>query len=309
MSSTPKIDEVDVVIYHANCSDGFGAAWAVYKRFRGKKDIQYLPGSHVDKEEEADKWIAAVKGKRVVCFDFSFSRDLTIKLHAASTSFQVIDHHATAEAELIDLPYCYFDMSKSGAMLAWEAIHHEHATDYWIFTEPQEHPPPKLIEYVQDRDLWQWKLPNSKAIWNFINSVPRTFDNWDELSTTLSNKKTREVATKVGEAMLAKVAHLSGVIAGDYEMWDIAGHKVPVSNCPSILRSDVCESLGVEGSFPFVGCYQIEDGQATWSLRSNHGTENVSLIAQTYPGGGGHAQAAGFTIPIDRMDFVNKTIK
>ena len=305
--STPIVDKIDVCIYHADCSDGFGAAWAVYKKF-GPNKVAYLPGAHANKEGEEDYWVEQVSGKRVVCYDFSFSRTLTEKLHAVAESFQVIDHHLSAQVELAGLGYCYFDMTKSGAVLAWESVFHKTSSNYWIFTNTKPRPVPELLKYVQDRDLWKWELPSSKEIWNFISSLPREFDVWDELATVFTSKEKKRQAIASGSAMLCKVSDMSREIASDMELWDLGGHTVPVANCPRVLRSDVCEDLGAAGNYPFVGCYQVENGTATWSLRSNHGTENVSVIAGIFPGGGGHAQAAGFTVSVDRMDFVNRKV-
>lgn len=305
--STPIIDNVDVCIYHADCSDGFGAAWSVYKRF-GLASVEYLPGTHANKEGAADYWIEKVTNKHVVCYDFSFSRELTEQLHTVAASFQVIDHHLSAQLELGDLDYCYFDMNKSGAVLAWESVFHPTSGNFWIFTNTKPRPVPTLLKYVQDRDLWKWELPDSKELWNYISSLPREFDTWNELSTVFASKSTRAEAAVTGKAMLNKVSDMSREIANDMEVWTIGGHQVAVANCPRVLRSDVCEDLGKGGKYPFVGCYQVEEGTATWSLRSNHGTEDVSAIAGAFPGGGGHAQAAGFTISVDRMDFVNRRV-
>ena len=35
--------EPTVVLYHADCADGFGAAWALWKKY---PDAQYLPVEH-----------------------------------------------------------------------------------------------------------------------------------------------------------------------------------------------------------------------------------------------------------------------
>ena len=293
--STPQISDIDIVIFHADCSDGFGAAWAVYSKF-GPDRVEYIPGTHANKKGAEEFWLEKVKGKNVVCYDFSFSRQLTEKIHAAAGSFQVIDHHISAQMELDDLDYCYFDMDKSGAVLAWESISPEIMT-------------PTLLAYVQDRDLWRWALPHSKAIWNYISSCERSFLEWDRIDHEFRSTGGTKNMADAGAAMEAKVANISKDIADDMEMWIVAGHSVPVSNCPRALRSDVCEDLGNAGKFPFVGCYQVEEGTATWSLRSNHGTEDVSAIASGFPGGGGHKEAAGFTISVDRMDFINREIK
>lgn len=290
--STPKINELDICIYHDPCSDGFGAAWAVWSKFGDT--VEYLPGNHATNKHDTDYWVDKVRDKKVACYDFSFERELVEKLHAAADTFQIIDHHASALAALGDLNYCYFDMNKSGAILAWESM--------WT------NDPPTLLRYVQDRDLWKWELPNSKAISNYISTFDREFNTWQDLSHILSELRSFESAVSAGNAILKKINMLSTEIADDGEEWSILGHTILAVNCNRLLCSDVCEKLGGMGSYPFVAGYTVSKGMVTWSLRSNHGTEDVGIIASTFAGGGGHREAAGFTVSMDKVDFIKRTI-
>lgn len=290
----PNLDNTQVVIYHANCSDGFGAAWAAYMKFG--ESIDYVPADHATKDNDISYWLSVVEGKHVICCDFSFSRVVTEKIHEHAASFHVIDHHASSVEELNGLSYCDIDLDSSGAVLTWKAIFEE---DKRV---------PELLLYVQDRDLWQWKLPDSEKIWSYISTVSQTFHDWDEMSNLLQTTEGKDNIICAGAAMLSKVKKIGADATTHAEVWSIAGFDVLVSNCPGNLRSDVCEHLGLIGKYPFVGCYEISKGSATWSLRSNHGTEDVSIIAGTFPGGGGHKEASGFTVPIERMDFVNRKI-
>ncbi|MGH9333969.1 MAG: phosphohydrolase, partial [Vicinamibacteria bacterium] len=123
-----------VVLYHAFCADGFGAAWAAWKRL-GER-AEYLPVQHgapppsIPKESD------------VYILDFSYPRAEIEEMKARVASLQVIDHHRTAEEELRGLEYAVFDNRKSAAVLSWEYFH------------PGE-PVPELLRYVMDRDLWQ----------------------------------------------------------------------------------------------------------------------------------------------------------
>ena len=54
---------VNVVIYHANCNDGFGAAYGAWKLLGNR--AEYFACKHGDAPPD-------VKGKRVVILDFSF---------------------------------------------------------------------------------------------------------------------------------------------------------------------------------------------------------------------------------------------
>ena len=255
--------------------------------------MEYLKGDHAKNKDNQDYWLEKVAGKKVAIFDFSFERPLLEKMHATAQSLLVLDHHVTARDKLADLPYCYFDMRKSGAMLAWEACHEEEAPD--------------LIKYVQDQDLWQWRLKDSQEICCYINSFEFSFPHWDTLYGTLKNEP--RSAAVAGRAMLRKQDMLTKAIARDAEEWNILGYTIPASNCPSVLRSAVCEKIGQRHKAPFAGAYAIESGKVTWSLRSNHGTVDVGKVAKSFPGGGGHPKAAGFTVPLEAVDFKKRKVK
>src|SRR5437899_8243138 len=151
--ASSKVD--NVVLYHANCVDGFTAAWVAYKKLKVlDSKTQYCPVSY-GREPPWD----SCTGKNVFILDFSYPRDILLFLKAHSNYCIVLDHHKTAKEELEDLSFCVFDMTKSGAVLAWE----------YFFPEKKV---PALCKYVQDYDLWKFELENSKE----INAVIQTAD-------------------------------------------------------------------------------------------------------------------------------------
>ena len=99
-----------VVIYHANCPDGFGSAWSFWKKYGN--DIEYYPANHGDPPPGFD-------GKDLFIVDFSYPREILLSLKERANSVAVIDHHLSAQKDLGDLEFCHFDMNHSGAYLAW----------------------------------------------------------------------------------------------------------------------------------------------------------------------------------------------
>ena len=144
---------VNVVIYHADCTDGFGAAYSAWKQLGNR--AEYYPCKHGTPPPD-------VKGKNVVILDFSYGNELTKKMIEDANNLLIIDHHKSAMVELHDVSNTYFDMTKSGAMLAWEFFH------------PGKEPP-KFIKYIQDRDLWKWELDYSKEFSAAFDMVPFEF--------------------------------------------------------------------------------------------------------------------------------------
>ena len=255
--------EPDVVLYHAECMDGFGAAWALWKRF---PQARFVPVKHGFPQPEG------LDQQHVVIVDFSYHRDAILALADRTASLQILDHHITAQSALADLPFAYFDMERSGAVLAWE----------WVHTQPV----PWLLQYVQDKDLWHWKLPHSREISAALASYPFDFSTWEQLQfDTLKIE---------GTGILRYENTLVDKLIQDAIMVSLAGHTVPAVHSP-VLASQIGERLAVEHAFGVI--WHQKDGRRYFSLRSRSGGISVSKIAAQY-GGGGHTHAAGFSIPI-----------
>ena len=105
---------VNCVIYHDDCTDGFGAAYAAWKQLGNR--AEYHACKHGCTPPN-------VKGKTVAILDFSFDNETTKKMIGESDDLIVIDHHKSAMVELHDITNTHFDMSKSGAMLSWDFFH------------------------------------------------------------------------------------------------------------------------------------------------------------------------------------------
>lgn len=262
-ASVINTPEPNVVLYHADCADGFGAAWAIWKRF---PKADYIPVKHGQDPP------SGLKGKHVVMADFSYSRDVIEHINQQAASFQVLDHHVTAQAALAGLPYAYFDMKKSGAVLAWEWAHQQ--------------PVPWLLQYIQDKDLWEWRLPQSREISAALASYPFDFSVWNEL-----DKSVLEIE---GRAILRLEKNLIGTIIEEAVLVSFEGETVPAVYSP-IMTSQIGERL-CQG-FPFCIIWHQQDQRRYFSLRSRKGTTDVSAIAAKF-GGGGHVNAAGFSLPL-----------
>ncbi len=260
---------MSMCIYHSNCADGFGAAWTVRKALG---DIEFYAGKYQEPPPD-------VTGKDVVMVDFSYKRPVLLEMAQQANSILILDHHKTAAADLLDLPAnvtTKFDMERSGAMLAWEHFF------------PGEAPPPLLL-HIEDRDLWRFALQNTRQIQANVFSYPYDFQAWD----TLMAAEVQDLA-KEGEAIERKhfkdIDELLGVTTREMV---IGGYRVPVANLPYTLSSDAGHELA-KGR-PFAACYWDTPQGRTFSLRSSDDGVDVSAIATQY-GGGGHRNAAGFSV-------------
>jgi oligoribonuclease NrnB/cAMP/cGMP phosphodiesterase (DHH superfamily) len=263
-----------LVIYHSNCADGFTAAWVIWTKY---PDWEFYPGKY--QEEPPD-----VTGRRVYFVDFSYKRPVILEMAKKAKSITILDHHKTAEADLVDLPEnvsVTFDMTKSGSHLAWN-----------YFRPSKEIP--ALIQYVEDRDLWKFSLRGTKALSEYIFSHAYDFEVWSKLFLIFSDSHTLAKAEEAGEAILRKKdKDTEELLANKFQM-TIRGHKVWVANLPYTFSSEAGHLLAKEG--PFGATFYLDGKYAIFSLRSIEGGQDVPEIAKQF-GGGGHKHAAGFKVP------------
>ena len=295
----PEAYTPDIIIYHANCMDGFAAAWACWKRWGDSPS--YIASQYGNAPPD-------VTGKHVLIVDFSFKRDVLEAMGTIANSIIILDHHKTAESDLSDWAIddvsgefwagddplkavrhnddctgrpiaALFDMHHSGASLAWSFCH--------------DGLTPLFIELVEDRDLWRFQYPQTRAFHLLLTTIPRTFEAWDQLAT----EPMQDVEARAA-LLLEHQDQLVAKIASRQRPATLDGHGIMVAACPYELASEVGHHILASNPFlPFAVTYCDDKGHRAYSLRSEDGREDVSEIAKQY-GGGGHRNAAGFKVPL-----------
>jgi uncharacterized protein len=263
---------VDCVLYHANCTDGFGSAFSAWKLLGNR--AEYYPCSHGDKPPN-------VKGKNVVILDFSFSNKVTKRLIKEANNLLVIDHHKSAMVELHDISNTIFDMSKSGATMSWEFFH------------PGKEPP-KFIQYITDRDLWKWELPYSKEFSAAFDMVPFEFEEFEKFE----DDSVFDDAVKRGSFILAYSKTVVKKVCEKAVSRKYKDMDVLVVNS-SHWMSEIGAKLSPDCDFALIWYYDHNDQHTRVSLRSFHDHIDVSEISKAFKGGG-HRKAAGFILPKDK---------
>ena len=262
---------VTMVIYHANCNDGFGAAYSAWKALGNRP--KYVAATHGEAPPD-------VVGHKVAILDFSYSNATTKQMIKDADALIVIDHHKSAMVELHDITNTKFDMSKSGAMLAWEFFH------------PGKEAP-KFIQYIQDRDLWKWELPYSKEFSAAFDMVPWEFDEYEKFE----DDSVFDDAVKRGSYILAYSKTVIKKVCDKATKRKYGGRDVSVVNS-SHWMSEIGSSLAKDCDFAMIWYYDHQEKNYRCSLRAFHDTVDVSEISKKY-GGGGHKKAAGFVLPIE----------
>lgn len=280
-----------LVIVHANCADGMCAA---YVARAAMPDAEFYGWNYTDPPPSPE----LVTDRDVYILDFSFPRDVLLELKRLSGGrLLVIDHHRTAQADLEGLDFCIFDMDRSGASLTCDVF----AERFPVFFSRKTW----LVNYVEDRDLWRNALPETEAAAAAIQALPMarsrfriplsTFATWANFYATGPRRAVEEgrFYLRVREYLTQEMVEKAALALIDGLICYVTTASCLFSEVAGQLAS--CTSPTGETVFFGAACYQRSDGRWTYSLRSR-GDFDVSQVAQRF-GGGGHKNAAGFTVP------------
>jgi oligoribonuclease NrnB/cAMP/cGMP phosphodiesterase (DHH superfamily) len=270
------------VLYHAGCPDGYVAALLLW--YCCGDQAQYVPVRYDDPVDPQ-----RYRGRNVILVDFSFPRDVLLAVHQQAAGLAVLDHHRTAEENLQGLDFCCFDLSRSGAALTFDAVKQ---------LLPAGTPHSKLqllVSYVQDRDLWTWALPNSRAVSAALSLWPRgDFAVWANRIKGVALEDLYQRLVDRGDLVLERDAVLIRSAAAGASLRTFEGLAAVEVNSP-LFASELGERLGSRAVVVLVWSVR-SDGVYRYELRTQDPTVDVSALARLH-GGGGHRQAAGFVSP------------
>lgn len=299
-----------LIIYHADCTDGYGAAFAAWLRFGDKAD--YFPAHYgrCDTVDQLADYLPAYHHRPVFIIDFSFPRPVMESLMQDAASLVWLDHHATSFKDWCGPRYlasnerfasCLthpdtpleprvlieLDNTRSGALIAWQYFH-------------PDRPVPRLFAHIDDYDRWVFQLPNTQAFSLALSSrAPWTFAQWVDLSLELGTAAGPETSAYVqmlaeGRALLRMQDALVRSVIADAIPCQLPGSREIglAVTCPLLLANDVGAALAKQSGTYGLCWYQKADGLLKVSLRSA-GALDVSALAAAH-GGGGHKGASGF---------------
>jgi len=316
----------NIVIYHKNCMDGLSSAF-IAKTILNiiDKEIETITvpmqyGMDIDKEiskafndENYSEINFPIKNLYFVDFSLKKKDMMNISLNVFDKVI-VLDHHESAQKELELLKSfnefeIIFDMKQSGAKITYnyfkdkyeEFIGNDDALEYKeIFNK-------LVFDYIEDRDLWNWELNNSRAISSAAKLLIRSddldsFREYHSKFNILDNVKIGETILDYEDKIVSaktKKNKLTKVKINDIEM-----HMVNATELLSEIGNEICKKM----STPSVMYFVLPDGNVVLSMRSLTGLCNVSEVAKSF-GGGGHSQASGCTITIKQLSKLIKTKK
>jgi oligoribonuclease NrnB/cAMP/cGMP phosphodiesterase (DHH superfamily) len=264
-----------VVLYHADCLDGFGSAFSAWKKFG--ESASYIPVRH---QEPPPKDLA---GKEIYIIDFSYPKETLLAVEKAAKRLIVLDHHEGIEEATRAIREHVFDNDRSGSGIAWDYFHGA--------------PRPKFISYIEDGDLWRFALPRAKDIGAFLSTVPFEFGAFDTLARELDDDALFATYADKGASYAEYIRYGCEQIAKDAEEVIFEGYRVLAVNGPHLFHSALGHALAKKHP-PFGIVWYHYHGLWKISLRGD-GTVNLAELAKRY-GGGGHHNAAGIRIPADK---------
>lgn len=293
------------IYFHADCLDGFGAAYAAWRRFGDA--ARYRPMHHGDPWQPED-----VAGREVYILDYAFPKAQLFEMARIALSVCQLDHHASASdpwrKQLVEQAgtgllvfedpalslMVAFDLQKSGARMAWEHFQ-------------AGHPVPSAIAHIEDQDTWRFAIPRTRAFCRALRMRPFAFDTWHQVVADAE-----PACHDLYLAFCAEGEAVERFLAIELDRLATSSLLMPVGldtgsalvnglaiNASAVFSSELGHRLA-ERSGTFGLIWQLGgDGLVRVSLRAA-GEVDVARIAERF-GGGGHPNAAGFRMQLDRF--------
>jgi len=290
-----------LVVYHAQCVDGYTAAMVCWSATSGRATL--IPAEY----QKPIIW-PTVTGRTWILFvDFCPNIQLLNQLVDMYERVTVIDHHV-GQTEAVEQfvkrerAEILFTIERSGAYLAW------------LFAHGTE--PPAVIRAVDDYDRWQFKLAGTREIHAALGARPHVVNEWAVLTDPNRIEANRSYSDleliSQGKALLmqhlkhcqdirdSQDVRFMRILKDDDDNGGVWPMLVPLYNAPKWLASDIGHELAKQHDVG--GTYYITRNFAVVSLRGT-GVHDLAAICKRY-GGGGHKNAAGFTVPVQVADMM-----
>ena len=261
--------------------------------------------------------ISDFENKNLLFVDICPSFEFLKKYSEIANQITILDHHKSSEnmytsnkdeIDKLQKIKIIMDMKLCGCELTWK----------YFFGDRVK---PWFIEYVADRDLWKWELPNSKEVSAAIHY--KKYINGAELGRMdiLQNLNRIEIKEliEIGTTIIdIENKQLNGQLSRSTEgvfVVDDKEYQVVFGTVNYDMRSEFgnrmatkCLSNGKLPDFGVVWNYDSLTDSWYISLRGLDNSPDLSSISK-YFGGGGHSKAAGFETkknPFGNIFLVNR---
>lgn len=332
-----------LVIIHDTDADGISSAWLL-NRFIGPHHDSVLL---IPQRAENNIPQGLTTDDTVFVVDRTYPLDVLLLMRHLVNTITVLDHHKSRMDEYAAEPLVNsdavnaLDLSPSKIYFEYENIDvlvdTSHSacmlTHFYCMEHADDVPvtPYWFISYIEDRDMWWFKLPNSKEVNAAMHYMHFEFANFNWWVDQNTNDSTFVEMGRI--VLLTQLNIIKSIAHGPTVLRYSDGYHFPpdtlisgrpiVNNanyvlvpCPFTLISDLGSYMlnHTEEGFitpDVVICYNrlnetYADGSAkyAYSIRSKG---NMIWLATLY-GGGGHPQACGFTTSVTPDKITSLTI-
>ena len=270
-----------VVVYHTRtpslpCPDGFACAALFWSKFG--EDADCLPAMY-----HKELPLTVFEGREVYFADFSFSDALMEAIAAVAKFLLVFDHHPRNRPAR---PYEVLSNSLSGCLLVWQYLHGTREV-------------PKLLAMIDAEDTAR-TAPQLDAFMAALNVEELSFKRWNELLATLEyDTRYAEFLQRGSVFKMYDNTRVESLVKDAFTI-TIGGVNGLAVNADKFFAHAVAMRLAqTSGTFGAVFFFRT-DGCVEVSLRSPAGGSDVRSLAQSF-GGGGHVNAAAFSVSIDKF--------
>lgn len=339
----------DVIFFHANCPDGFTAAW-MWKRWVWPDAVLVASSYNVT------EWRDHVSpGDNVGVFDFSFPPEQTDsiieRVHLdGGGRFILLDHHASARADheqyradevdafqYDDGPALYlstwpeskmnpidvanmwkggadivqFDMEMSGAGMVMRLL-----SALGVGDSSQLIPNSPLddwwfVPHVEDRDLWRFDFGDrTRNLFAAMTSRQYELEVWDALGRCGADEAAKEQVFAEGAAINRYRDQLVDDGLRRARTIDFAGYDgIPIVDVPYAICSDTAGRLAEPDDVPFAIAYNVGADNMAALSLRSRGGGADVSVIAKGLGGGGHRNAAGCRIPAVQVANLSRPLK
>ncbi|CAN8288116.1 unnamed protein product [Cochlearia groenlandica] len=307
------------VLYHYPCHDGVFAALAAHL-YLSAKSIPSLFFPNTVYSPITINQLPLQEISHLYLLDFTGPPGFVHRVSPKVDNVVILDHHKTAVESLGDLSLKnvtkVIDIGRSGATIAFDYFTHKLMEECrgsscreMVDFERMR----RVFEYIEDADIWKWKLPESKAFNSGILDlkIEYDFNKNPFLFQELLSLDHDSVINRGKESLCKKHKLIHKVLEQSYEIvLGGSGKGEEFGRCLAVngdeiaeLRSELGNQLAEKSKnlkLRGVGAvvYRVpelgDETKVKISLRSV-GEEDTTPVSQRF-GGGGHKNASSFLL-------------